>query len=692
MRAPTGSSVQTALTAETSYKLTMQWRGAPGPCMMATQSGTEPLITERHTGGGIATGAAAVSPPSPAIDRAFAVIPYAVIFLIVTMTALPMLQSGQLINRNIDFYQYAARHEAVRKSLLEHHAVPLRSYWLGGGYPTIADPEDPTFNPLVVLSVVFGTLMGLKLIGYVALLIGGLATYAFTYSILGYTRLGALYSGLVYGTSLFVPIRLFEGNHNEVYAAFVPLCLLLLGMACRGRKIAIVVLPFVFYTMLSDGKAHSLMAMLYIGILCLLAMIPSTSALSSGSEEPRWPRLNHRPLKFFLLVMGLTALIGMMRILPAEELIRSNGGIQQMVTSHPKEYLPELIPAYSVERLWKEAVSLDGRLGLVTVGWIPVCLSGIAFIAFWRQTLAWGLGLLLFVWLALAHRAPFDLFALLWDLPVFEAIYRPDKYFSSEIAFTLAIVSGRSFSLLGKLRSRWLEWLIAIVVIVFSVGLLYPKARSVHRRTFTREVPAAQPRPEKEYFQIQGMSLPRHRRGPPRSLAYFNLRQNIGTIDWYTAIPIRESAVSKYFVGPENEYIPNPEYRGEAFFDDLVGTGSLAATPVFRPNSIAVPVEVQAPAILVINQNFHSDWHTDRGLAFGRYGRLAVELHETGKYVVNLRYHPRSFYIGLAVTISTLLGLVWVCWTYNSGRLNRWSRRGPLVLKQGSRAILWLIT
>jgi hypothetical protein len=631
------------------------------------------------------------STPRRALDRARAVIPYAIIFTIVTMTALPMLQSADLINRNVDFYQYAARHEAVRKSLLEYHSVPLRSHWLGGGFPTIADPEDPTFNPLILLSVVFGTVTGLKLIGYVALLIGGLATYAFTHTILGYTRFGALYSGLVYGTSLFVPMRIFEGNPNEVYAAFVPLCLLLLGLACQGRTTAIVALPFVFYTMLSDGKAHTLMGMFYIGVLCLLAMIPSTRPLSSGSDVPS-PRINCRPLKFFVVAMGLTALIGAMRILPAGELIRRHGGIREMVTSHPKNYHPAFVHGYTFDRLWKESVGFERRSGMATIGWVPVCLTGIAFIAFWRHTLAWAASLLLFAWLALAHHAPIDLLQLLWNLPIFESIYRPDKYFSFQIVLTIAIVSGRSFSLLGKLPFRWMEWLVAFLVIVLSVGVLYPKAQSIHRRSFTRDLPTVAERwPERGFFQVQGISLIRHRRNPPRSLAYLNLQQNIGTIDWYTAIPIGEDTVPKYLVGPENVIVPNTGYRGEAYFDEPKGAGSITATPVFLPNSIAVPVEVRSPGILMINQNFHPDWHVDRGELFGRDGRLAVQLHEPGTYVVRLRYHPRSFYVGLAITISTIVGLVWVCWTYKTGRLNRWSQQGPFVLQHWSRAILLLI-
>lgn len=627
----------------------------------------------------------------PVIERARSVLPYGLIFIVITMSALPMLRSGDKINRNVDFYQYASRHEAVRKSLVEYNSLPLRSHWFGGGYPTLGDPEDPTLNPLVLLSVMFGTVKGLKLIGYVALLVSGLATYAFAQIILGYTRWGALFSGLICGTSLFIPLRLWDGNPNEVYTAFLPLCLLLLGLARQGRTIAVVILPFLLYTMLSDGKANSLMALFYIGVLCLLAMIPSTNALSPAIEETRLSRVDHRPLKFFLLVLGLTALIGMLRILPAAELIERQGGIRQALSSHPKIYKPAIIRAYTFEGLWKDAVGLDGRIGLVTVGWIPVLLSGIAFIAFWRSTLAWGLGLLLFGWLSMAYHARIDLLKLLWHLPVFEAISQPDKYFSFPIVFTLAIAAGRCFSPLSQLRSRWVEGLIATILIALSVGFLYPKAENIQRRIFDRNAPRVEARPEEGFFQIEGMDLHRARTRPNHSLAYFNVQRDVGTLDWYTGVPMARYAVPKYFVDAKGVYTRNPAYRGEAFFEESTGGGCVTTELIFRPNSIAVSVDVKAPCVLVINQNFHRDWHTDHGKLLDRGGRLALQLGETGNHAIHLRYHPRSFYAGLALTFSSLLALVWACWTYNTGRLARWSQRGPLVLKKSSQAILWLI-
>ena len=108
------------------------------------------------------------------------------------------------------------------------------------------------------------SVIGIKLITYFAIIVGGLSTYALARFVLGYTRYGAVFSGVIYGVSLFVPLRVYSGNPNEVYAAFLPLCVLLIGLACKGKTSALIILPFVMYTMLSDGKLTGLMAIFYV--------------------------------------------------------------------------------------------------------------------------------------------------------------------------------------------------------------------------------------------------------------------------------------------------------------------------------------------------------------------------------------------------------------------------------------------
>jgi len=885
------------------------------------------------------------------------ILAYGAIFIVITLSSIAPLSSGDKLNLNADFFQYASRHEAVRKSLLEYHTFPLRSHWFGGGFPTLGDPEDPSLNPLVILSVLFGTVTGLKLITYLALLVGGLGTYALARYILGYTWWGALFSGLMFGTSLFVPLRILDGNPNEVYAAFLPLCMLLIGLACRGRKIAFLILPFVFYTMLSDGKLNFFTGIFYVGMFCLLDIFPPFKTLAPQNPSRKF---DIRPMKFFLLALILTFFIGMIRILPALELINAKGGIGHFeLFFHPGTYRPEGVYAYTFKQLWQETLGWSeetlgwkGRLllvtlgwhggsGLVTIGFLPVILCGIALFVFWKKSLPWGINLVLFAWLLLAHNAPVDALKPLWKLPIFNALYRPYKYFSFQIPFAFAVASGQFFWLLAKLRPRWLEHLCAIILIVAGVWFLYPKMAKVQRDTYTFETPAEFLVPEEEFFSVQGKNLPRGRAQPFRAATYLNLLRNVGTVDWYTGIPIDENAIPKYFVDANDNYQPNPEYRGEAFFlgvkdvvemksalttiekqfadDSLVGLWHLdvvqknllkdssgnsnsgrlvgidreealvrgkfgnallfdgsdwvdvtpspslrldgsytlsvwinasdmplkierfildtdfprsgsryslvlhkgfirfmhnfvnaggehalvqtpyaeaglkqnrwhnvvavfdqarlrlyvdgvlraetpytrkntfkedvslriggrtgppqgecfkglidevavwnrALTPeevvniwsagstrsesegqigtseqlsppstaktTFRPNSIIVKVNVQTPSILVINQNYHRDWHTNRGELFNRDGLLALRLRETGSYKIHLRYISRSFYTGLAISILSLAVLALICWAKGKGRLLSWSQNASPFLKRGSQAILWLI-
>jgi len=615
---------------------------------------------------------------------------YGVIFIAITLSSISPLTSGGKLNiKDADFFQYASRHESVRKSLLEYHTFPLRAYWFGGGFPTIGDPEDPTMNPLVLLSVLFGAVMGLKLIAYLALLVGGLSTYAFARYILGYTRWGALFSGLIFGICLFVPIRIEGGNPNEVYATFLPLCLLLIGLACRDRKIALLILPLVFYTMLTDGKLNCFMGMFYIGVICFVNIIPMFNTLSP-QNPPR--KITFKPLKIFLLAIALTFLIGMVRILPALEHINAKGGLGNIDLFFYAETYG--FSGYNFQQLWQEVLGWKGQQGYVTIGWLPVILFGIALFVFWKKSLPWAIALILFGWLILASNAPFDLFKLLWNLPIFNAVRQPAKYFSFQIAFTFAIASGQFFWLLTKLRPRWLEHLVALMLIIAGVWFLYPKNITLQRNTYDFDIPAEFLAPTKEkFFNIQGLDLPRNRTEPFNSVAYLNLVRNIGTIDWYTGIPLAENAVPKYFIDANNNYIPNPEYRGEVFFlspeeQELPKSTAQAA---FRPNSVAVEVSLQKPGTIVINQNYHRDWHTNRGELFNKDGLLALRLQDTGDYTIRLRYLSRSFYAGLAISFVSLLAMVLVVWAYRSGRLRNWTEHPLTLVKRGSQAILWLI-
>jgi hypothetical protein len=178
---------------------------------------------------------------------------------------------------------------------------------------------------------------------------------------------------------------------------------------------------------------------------------------------------------------------------------------------------------------------------------------------------------------------------------------------------------------------------------------------------------------QRPFYNVEGLDLPRNRTGPDAAVTYLNLLQNIGTIDWHTSMPIAENAAPRYFVTAANQYVPNPEYQGEAFLVEDADPSRSPARATFSPNTIAVDVTVRAPGTLVINQNYHPAWESDRGELFDRDGLIALRLRERGSYTIRLRYLPRSFVAGLAVSLLSITGWALACRTFLAWRLERWA-------------------
>lgn len=620
----------------------------------------------------------------------------------ITLSSIAPLSSGDKLNDIDDFYLYASMHEAVRKAVLEYHTFPLRSFWFGGGYPTIGNPEDPTLNPLTLITIMFGSVMGLKIISFLSMLTAGLSTYALARYILGYTKWGSLFSGLIFGLSLFLPLRILDGNYNEIYSAFLPLCLLLIGWACRGRKIAFLALPFIFYIMLSDGKIHALMTIFYIGIICIMAVFHRFDIF--GEKEFSSSRLNFQkgytkkeiqksinltPLKVFVVTLIITLMVGMIRFLPIFEFIASHGGWGHVNAFNiPHAYTPDDIDAYTYHTLLQNAFGWDNVIGFVTIGWLPIFLSCIAFCMYRGKSLPWGIMIMFFGWLTLAYNAPIDLLKISWNLPIFNLINKPCKYFGFQIVFSFAMIAGQFFWLLAKMKPRWLEHFCAIVLIALGVLFLYPRVNYIQNITYNLNMPSEGFVKQNEFYNVQGKDLVRNRKEPWNAITYLNMVRNIGTIDWYAAIPSSENAIPKYFIDAKGNTIPNEKYRGEAYFLD----SNNQAQVNFQPNSIVIQANVHKPDTLMINQNYHKDWYADHGKVFNQNGLISLKLDKTGTYTITIRYISRSFYFGFFISILSFLIFIFIYWSYKTGKMTKWSHSAPLVVRWIPKSIIYFIS
>jgi hypothetical protein len=546
----------------------------------------------------------------------------------------------ELINGRGDFTQYAARHEHLRGALLGSGVWPEWSHLLGGGYPILGDPEDPGFSPLALLTLAFGTVTGLKLVGVLAMLAFGLGVRALLRRD-GLPEAAAVIGGAAAGLSLWIPVRMEDGNPNEVGFAILPWILLALREGGRRRLLFAVLL---LLTLLMDGK------LAFVVVVQVLGLFVLTGLAAGPDRAAAW--------RWLLRLAGTgaaTAILALPRLLPALELLEERGGVgSPRLWFHAAEYGPSTISAYAPGRLLFEAAGIggavQGSLTSVCVGPVALLLAMIGILANARRLLPLALPVLLCAWLALAHRAPFDLFRLLWELPVLRAIDAPGKYFSFPVVLGLAVASGHgAASVIGRLpapRRRAAGLLLGLLV----AAPLARETWKVHARTYSTELPAIARQRVPEFYTVRSDGLWRGRSEPWNANTYVNVLRGVGTLDWYTGIPRDEVAIPRTIVRADGSEIPEPAWRGEAW---VQGTGRPLRVRI-RYHEIELEERPPEGEVAVINQSAHQDWTASGGRIVPAGGLLAVEA-DGGQGPIRLRFRSRSLRLGARITGSCIL-------------------------------------
>src|SRR4051812_39958569 len=85
-------------------------------------------------------------------------------FLFLAFAAVaPVFRNPTSLPQNYDWRDFASSIESARRSLLWFHQVPLWNPYTCGGAVLLANPQSLAASPLTLLSVAFGTALGIKI-------------------------------------------------------------------------------------------------------------------------------------------------------------------------------------------------------------------------------------------------------------------------------------------------------------------------------------------------------------------------------------------------------------------------------------------------------------------------------------------------------------------------------------------------
>ncbi|MFC1514747.1 hypothetical protein ACFL5X_02490 [Candidatus Omnitrophota bacterium] len=582
------------------------------------------------------------------------------VLLIVAFFYSPLFQNLTLGFSSVDWYEKYCFTASLRKSVLEYHQFPLRSPFIGGGYPTIGHPYDESLNPFAVVSLVFGEVIGIKVIIFSIFIISALGMLYLTRYVLGYNRLGSFFSTMTFILSSWGGCQITEGNYEKLYLYFFPWLFAFFIKSRKDRRF--IICSSLFLSLLVIKGIISLPAILFLFLFACLHSI-----------ERRGGKLkvDVSYVVIFFIVVGLSFALCAPKILSAIQLLGQRIGFVHFPfedsysdISHYASVTTER--ALNLKRLYatlllKQGYMVDGDdFFQMYLGYIPLTLFLVSSLIYWKRVFKLLILLTIFVIISFGSNSPIDLFGLLWrSNPFVRYIWKLDVAFSMYIFFIISLIAGRVFLLLGRVQKyRVFSACLAVLISFISINNMFWPNRRFLKNQFSQEIPCYTS--EESFFQVQ-------LRDPEKTKdEYFYLLQNVGVTNYRQDVLIRigSYAVERYSVdrgdyrhiaSARGRLKLNPDYRGEAFFLDPANKAQIQK---FSPNKIGIKAVVKKPDILVINQNYHKGWHASAGEISQHRGLLAVSLKEQGAYDLDLTYVPFEFYAGLFISLLTMAGIV----------------------------------
>jgi len=193
------------------------------------------------------------------------------------------------------------------RSVVEFGEPPLWNPWYRGGFPTVGNPQQPSFDPWFLIDLIVGPIVAIK-VKIVAHYAIGLAGMYWCARQVGLSRLAATYVAGTFLFSTWLALHLHSGHQWAITGVYIPWTIGLLYRAREHWTLGIYAGLALALVVLEGGLAHfgSLLAI----ICCLLAVC---WALQKRSLAPIAG----------LMVMAVTcAGVSAVKLLPAVKLVR----------------------------------------------------------------------------------------------------------------------------------------------------------------------------------------------------------------------------------------------------------------------------------------------------------------------------------------------------------------------------------
>jgi hypothetical protein len=529
---------------------------------------------------------------------------------------------------NYDWRYFSSWIEVGRRSYLWFHQMPLWNPYGCGGEVLLANPQSMEASPLILLSLVFGTALGIKLalVAYYFFAFHGMYVLGRSY---GLERPGALLASVLFGGGGWLALHISSGHANFASAALFPYLIVFYRSTTYDKIFWAIPMGAAAAWIVCDGGT-STPAMATV-ILLTFALIDV------------WKLKSARPL----LSLGAGALCAFafcaFRFLPALE----------FATDHPRrQWETDSTMVWQMLRdgyLWRGVAPVGNkRYWFHEYGWRLSYLTPPLILWSFKVKKTRSLWIVALVGAAIVAGSaiPFGPWWLLKHVPLFRDLRVPSRY---AVMFALAfpLLCGGAFDDLRArfARKSWLKPATIAVVALCAIDGLAFDWYCFHDKFEMAMTPAPKGTP---FHQVKGdwRSMMNH------------VMAGHGAIGCDEEAPLQRAL--------QLDEGPTLQVKLD---DPTAGT---VREKEWTPNRVTVEVSLAKPATVLFNQNWNEHWKSDKGelVKWGEKwprdrdgGRLAVAA-PAGNYSFSVFYRPRSYVVGASISglMAPLLILLFLIW------------------------------
>ncbi|MEZ5358013.1 MAG: hypothetical protein R3F48_04220 [Candidatus Zixiibacteriota bacterium] len=541
-------------------------------------------------------------------------LPYIVFAVVTAILSWPIITT--LSNWGIrDWDLFTTLHASVVRSIVEYGQFPFWNPYIGGGNILFAHPEVPVLNPVVLLYLVFGPLIGLKIQLLLAYYCGFIGTYKLARAF-GISIYGSYIPPLVFMLSSYFALHFSAGHIPFHYFAALPWLVFVYKKSLDNPWYILWMSAITAFMILGSGAAVPVVFSLFFLFLF---------SLFDLSERNRfWPPL-------YAIAGGVGGvLIAAVKFLPMADYLSRHPWVPDgTVMTTPLSLLPTMLFNFNQSMFsgyaqgyvwgWHEYGAYLGPLAVILVA------IGLLF-AFKRtwSFLVLAVFSLLLVLGSFASWAPWE---LLHKLPAFESMRVPSRFIILAL-FALAFIAGIGLDrLIALFKFRRGAMTILFFIAIAGTHLLV--SLPILGEAFTRE--AEQPEIQADFRQIQG--------DPNRMYAAFLANEGTVRAAWLSAY----RGGRGIFDGQEMQ-----EWYSEGEFVQVIDRE-------FSPNRLVFHVRTAAGGQLVVGQGYDPGWRrADDGAIKEFHDLLSFRVYPHDERI-ELYYRPDYFAVGLIVSIVSAL-------------------------------------